>query len=110
VVLALVVAAYVMNPVKEGEDHVFEPVARELNLVDGKCPDGWSYNYITDHGLAETCWRKDWSVTLYPNGVKKANYGINTRAGEGAPPTDCKDIPDWPDSWCYDQQLSEQQP
>jgi len=100
-VLALAVAAWAVNPVEEAEQQA-TTAARSVGLIEGRCPNGWEHNFIADHSVVETCWRGDWAVTLYPNGLKKANYGLDTTAGENAREVACSQIPNWPSSWCIE--------
>ena len=99
--LALFMAWLAMNPVEEAADHVVAPVARSVGIIEGRCPSGWEHNYFADHVVAETCSKGSITVTLYPY-LKKANYGLDTRGGDGTTTIPCKEIPDWPESWCLE--------
>ena len=98
--LALFIAWAGINPVNEVEDHVAAPVARSLNIIEGRCPDGWSHFQIEEHIVQETCSKASIVAVLYPY-MKKANYGLETRNPD-ALPTPCRLIPGWPDSWCVE--------
>lgn len=102
VLVAFLLAAYLWNPVETIEVEVVIPAARSVGLAEGRCPDGWSHSHIQGHIVVETCYKAPWSVTLFPNNIRKANFGVNTLGGENAPTVACKDIPNWPDSWCLE--------
>lgn len=100
--LAFALAWQNINPVSETADHIAEPVARSVGLLAGMCPSGWSLvDPSADHLVERRCWRDPWSVVLYPY-LKKANYGINTKAGGEPEEVACEDIPNWPEDWCLE--------
>ena len=97
-IVALSIAVYTGNPVEEAGDQI-TGAARSVGVIEGQCPHGWSHNVVADHEARETCRRGSVVVTLYPY-LNKANYGIDTMGGDSAPLMKCRDIPDWPESWC----------
>lgn len=96
---ALIYAAWAPNPVEEAEDQA-AAVARSVGIIEGRCPDGFSYNNIAGHTVSETCAKGSLVVTLYPPPLDKyANYGLDTMDPQGTE-IPCERIPGWPRDRC----------
>ena len=103
--LAVLWVTYVVNPVKEAENNIGEPLAEAIGLVDGKCPDGWKATTRRDeHTRVEYCDRNNWRVHIHSdstvshgcpivNNLCTDKFIFPTRRSDGK---EILDVPGWP--------------
>lgn len=90
----LVFSALVANPVEKGAQHVAQPVARSLGIIQGQCPGGWQSAEIDAGDVqALTCTKDPWVVTLSPDG--SFSHALNTGDQNAQPVYAPEEVPGW---------------
>lgn len=93
--MALVLAAWVSNPVEEGADHVAAPVARSVGILPSRCHDGWEDK---SDGALDTkvfiCAKGNWRVILKPDG-KTPDHAVELDKPGAEIIYDMSQVPGW---------------
>src|SRR3990167_9699734 len=81
--VAIVVSTYAYNVVQKAENSIVEPVAKSLNIVAGRCPNGWKDVSAEDeHALVKSCERDGWLVVLDQQGRFDHGFQLDTPGAE----------------------------
>ena len=102
VLLALLVASFVYDPVQKIENQVAEPIARAVDVLPDRCPHGWTREGGELDGNvkdSERCIRGRVVMTLIP-GSDKGQYSLDTAGGPDAAPKTCRETAGWSASRC----------
>lgn len=95
--LLLTFAAYIVNPIREAEQHIGAPVAGVLGLVHERCPSGWKdVSSRDEHTLVRSCERGGWLVVLGQDG--RFEYGFQVDTPGAVFIFDETQVPQWPSS------------